>query len=80
MNKKTNHNTKKNYRITSKEDAPKWMLNNEYLSEGYRVNFTSRRNLAKTMCMKHNEITHIWTHLIGFLVFVVLMIGLIYER
>ena len=50
------------------------MLNNEHLSDGFRVNFKSKKNLVKTMCMKHNEITHIWTHLIGFLVFIAIMV------
>ena len=56
------------------------MLYNEHLSEGYRVNFKTKRSLLKSICMKHNEITHIWSHLIGSLIFIILMIGLIHER
>lgn len=77
MTKSKFSNTLKQPKIVSKEDAPLWMLNNEYLTEGFRVNFKNKRSLVKAMCLKHNEITHIWSHFIGCIIFLILMIALV---
>ena len=53
------------------------MIDNDHLYHGYRKNFHSKRLLVKSMCMKHNETMNIWTHFIGAIVFIILIIFLI---
>ena len=66
--------------IVSKEEAPVWMVDNDHLHSGYRKNFHSKSMLVRSMCMAHNETMNIWTHLIGAIVFVFLIIFLIHNK
>lgn len=56
------------------------MVDNDHLHSGYRKNFHSKRKLVKSMCMKHNETMNIWTHFIGAIVFIFLIIFLIKNK
>lgn len=61
-------------KIVTREHAPEWMIDNKFLLRGYRVNFQKKRDLLKSLFMRHNELLNIWTHLIGGLVFVAFII------
>jgi len=54
--------------------APHYSKDNKYLETGYRINFKRKRDAFKSMFMLHNETTNIWTHFIGFLSIIVLML------
>lgn len=57
--------------------CPVWQLrklNNEFLYDGYRVNYRTYSDLFKSVWDIHNETCNIWTHLIGAFIF----LGLIY--
>jgi len=55
---------------------PPWMRDNEYLTRYYRPQIQSRRQLLATgfFLFPHNETFNIWSHALGFLLFVGLAI------
>jgi len=59
------------YQLFSYEDLPEWMRDNQFIRRGYRVNF-SLGLCFHSLFRLHNESWSIWTHLGGFLAFVVL--------
>lgn len=50
------------------------MADNAYIHTGYRINYNNFKKAFKSMFMLHNETGNIWTHLLGFIFVVVLMI------
>lgn len=59
--------------VTTIEEAEKWTVDNQHLHSGYRINVNSFRDGVKSCFTKSNEMMNIWTHLIGALIFVVLI-------
>ena len=49
------------------------MHDNEYIKRGYRINFKSKKLLAKSLFMVHNESVNVWTHLLGVFIFIALI-------
>lgn len=64
--------------IVHQEHAPEWLVDNKYILHGYRVDFTNKRDLVKSLFMKHNELLNIWTHLIGGLIFIGLVFYILF--
>ncbi len=64
--------------IVHRMHAPEWLVDNEYILHGYRVHFGRGRDLLKSLFMRHNELLNIWTHLIGGIIFVALVIYVIF--
>jgi len=62
------------YFIGTIEEAEQFYRVNPYILTGYRVNFNSFRRLFRSLFMLHNETINIWTHLIGGLIFIFLII------
>lgn len=54
--------------------APHYIVDNEYIQHGYRINFHSKRKLCKSLFMLHNESVNIWSHLLGVTAFIGLLI------
>lgn len=63
----------KKTKVASIEEAEKWTVGNEHIYSGYRVNVNSFRDGIKSCFTKSNEFMNIWTHLIGALIFVLLI-------
>lgn len=61
-------------RIVGIGEVPEWLIDNLYLVSGYRVDFQRKRDLFKSLFMKHNELLNIWTHLIGGIIFICLLV------
>ena len=59
--------------IVHREQAPDWLIDNKYILYGYRVDFQRKRDLLKSLFMKHNELLNIWTHLLGGVFFILLV-------
>ena len=55
------------------EDAPEWMIFNPHIRSGYRVG-AGWLGATRSVFMRHNETVNIWTHLLGFLMFVALIV------
>jgi Haemolysin-III related len=54
--------------------APAFLKDNEYILRGYRIGFNTKKLILRSLFMLHNETVNVWTHLIGVLVFLVLLI------
>lgn len=59
--------------IGSDADAPSYMCHNKHIKKGYRINFNTYWKLLKSLFMIHNETINVWTHLIGMLIFFILI-------
>ena len=55
--------------IVPQEEAPKWLIYNHFMTEGYRINYFRVKHLLKSIMQWHNETMNIWTHLIALFVF-----------
>ena len=71
--------SKPSSRVASKErgpfigtiqEAPAYLVDNENVRSGYRINFTSNSLIFKSLFMIHNESVNIWSHLLGAIFFV----------
>ncbi|KAG5488978.1 hypothetical protein JIQ42_00598 [Leishmania sp. Namibia] len=56
-------------------DVPTYLRDNRYILRGYRAYYTGKQCFTSLLRM-HNETINIWTHLLGVIVFVVLMMQL----
>jgi hypothetical protein len=56
------------------DEAPKFSRDNEFILRGYRVNFHTCKTIAKSLCLCHNETVNVWTHLVGALFTILLII------
>jgi hypothetical protein len=56
------------------KDAPEYSVDNKFIQSGYRCNFKSKRSVLRSMFMLHNETTNIWTHFIGFISIIMLIL------
>lgn len=46
---------------------------NKYIMTGYRINFVTWRQIIRSLFMWHNETINIWTHMVGFFVYVIVL-------
>ncbi len=60
-------------RLGTYADAPKYMQDNEYVVKGYRIGY-GITDIFKSLVAFHNESINIWSHLVGTLIFVFLII------
>jgi adiponectin receptor len=60
-------------RLGTFADAPKYMQDNEYVVKGYRIDY-GVAEIFKSLLNFHNETINIWSHLVGTLIFVFLII------
>lgn len=70
---------RKNSAIAEHHEAPDWMVDNHSLITGYRINHTFLDTM-KSIFKQHNDLLNIWTHLIGMLIFLGLIIYLFLHR
>ncbi|QDZ21284.1 adipoR/hemolysin-III-related protein [Chloropicon primus] len=61
-----------------KDGVPRYLIFNQYVLSGYRVNFTVKDSLMSLFTL-HNESINIWTHAFGFVLFFALLIALCYS-
>ena len=47
-----------------------FIRDNEHLKTGYRINFHTYEECARSLFMVHNETVNVWSHLIGSLIFI----------
>jgi len=50
------------------------MQDNEYILKGYRVNHTTVSRILRSLFMWHNETCNVWTHLLGSVFFLFLIL------
>jgi adiponectin receptor len=56
-------------RIGKLDDMHSYLLDNEFIVKGYRLNFNSTKKIFRSLFLVHNETVNIWTHFLGFLLF-----------
>jgi predicted membrane channel-forming protein YqfA (hemolysin III family) len=54
-------------------EAHAFLKDNEYILSGYRIYFNSTRHILRSLFMLHNESANVWSHLIGVMLFCVLL-------
>lgn len=55
-------------------EAPEWLRDNEFIKRGYRIHFTSFTKITKSLFMYHNESVNVWSHLLGAMFVVILVL------
>lgn len=56
---------------------PDYLRDNEFIISGYRADWSAWQSL-RSLFQLHNETGNVWTHLIGFLLFAILTVRLVY--
>lgn len=51
-----------------------FLRDNEFIEKGYRLNFSTTRKIIKSLFMVHNELFNVWSHLLGALIFLLLLV------
>ncbi|KAF5805176.1 hypothetical protein HanRHA438_Chr05g0215791 [Helianthus annuus] len=69
-----NLNKKNKYPLLSYEQLPDYMKDNEYILKYYRADWPLKHAFI-SLFLFHNETLNVWTHLIGFIAFLVLTIA-----
>jgi len=60
-------------------EAHHYILDNEFILKGYRINFNSCKRISKSICMCHNETINVWTHIIGSILTILFMFLVIFN-
>ncbi|CAH8495574.1 unnamed protein product [Schistosoma turkestanicum] len=68
------HLWKKGWRVVHHHSLPHWLRDNDFLLRGHRPQLPSFRECFRSIFRLHTETGNIWTHLIGFICFLVLSI------
>ena len=61
--------------IGSNSEAPVFILDNEYITTGYRIDHHTCWRASKSLFTCHNETVNVWTHFLGSLVFLICFIA-----
>ena len=51
-----------------KEEAHEYMVTNEHILNGYRINYDTWKATVMSLFQMHNETINVWTHMLGFVV------------
>lgn len=60
--------------IGTYDEFPLHYRHNQYITRGYRVGFRGWKSMARTLCMCHNETVNVWSHGIGALIFITILV------
>ncbi|CAO3577726.1 unnamed protein product [Absidia cylindrospora] len=67
-------------KILQWEELPTWLHDNRFITNGYRQPTDSYIECLKSVFYLHNEYVNIWTHLLGFLLFLGLGIHFVWTQ
>ena len=62
------------WQLVSFDSLPDWLKDNKFLLHNHRPAFGSFRQCARSIFKLHTETMNIWTHLVGSVAFMVLMV------
>ncbi|KAK9029665.1 hypothetical protein V6N11_026772 [Hibiscus sabdariffa] len=65
---KDENRSSSSYVLVSYKELPEYMKDNEFILNYYRANWSLKEALFSIFCW-HNETLNVWTHLLGFLLF-----------
>ncbi|CAH8522415.1 unnamed protein product [Heterobilharzia americana] len=69
------HLWKQGWKVVHHHSLPHWLKDNDFLLRGHRPQLPSFRECFRSMFRVHTETGNIWTHLIGFICFLILSIS-----
>ncbi|CAH8549312.1 unnamed protein product [Schistosoma bovis] len=69
------HLWKKGWRVVHHHSLPHWLKDNDFILRGHRPQLPSFRECFRSIFRLHTETGNIWTHLIGFVCFLILSIS-----
>ncbi|KAK4713052.1 hypothetical protein R3W88_018959 [Solanum pinnatisectum] len=69
-----NYNNDNNYPLVCYDELPGYMKDNEFILNYYRANWPIKQALL-SIFRWHNETLNVWTHLLGFILFVALTLS-----
>uniref|UniRef100_A0A0V0H995 Putative ovule protein n=1 Tax=Solanum chacoense TaxID=4108 RepID=A0A0V0H995_SOLCH len=72
--KNIERNKREKYPLISYQELPEYMKDNEFILNYYRANWPLKQAFFSIFSW-HNETLNVWTHLIGFILFVVLTVA-----
>ncbi|KAL9223962.1 hypothetical protein vseg_000042 [Gypsophila vaccaria] len=72
-NNNNNNNNNKSCKLICYDELPEYMKDNEYIIKYYRAEW-SLKHAFFSLFQWHNETLNIWTHLVGFVLFVALTV------
>ncbi|CDW79096.1 adiponectin receptor protein [Stylonychia lemnae] len=59
--------------------APEHLVDNEYIQNGYRIGYNKQFwTIARSLFQVHNESVNVWSHLLGMVLFALLIINALY--
>eukprot|EP00347_Sterkiella_histriomuscorum_P005178 403357598 len=70
--KKIHQNRGREY-IGSYDEAPEYLQDNNFILNGYRINFTTTKKIFKSLFLLHNESVNVWSHIFGVCLFIILV-------
>lgn len=66
--------------IGTKDDAEEHnhghLVDNEYIVNGYRIHHNSSAKACKSLCTAHNETVNVWSHMLGAVFYLVILLSL----
>lgn len=69
------HLWKQGWKVVHHHSLPNWLKDNDFLLRGHRPQLPSFRECFRSIFRLHTETGNIWTHLIGFIGFLVLSVS-----
>ena len=63
--------------IGTAEEALEYLIDNEYIKRGYRINHDTNGRVFKSLFTCHNETVNVWSHCFGVLLFIFFFFGLL---
>ncbi|CAH8846485.1 unnamed protein product [Trichobilharzia szidati] len=69
------HLWKQGWKVVHHHSLPHWLKDNDFLLRGHRPQLPSFRECFRSIFRLHTETGNIWTHLIGFICFLILSIS-----
>ncbi|KAI8990083.1 putative hemolysin-III channel protein Izh2 [Pilobolus umbonatus] len=67
-------------RVLDYNEIPAWMHDNVYITGGYRPQTNSYRECITSLFYLHNESVNIWSHLLGFFLFLILGLKFLWSQ
>lgn len=66
-------------RVDELDDVHKFQQDNEFIIKGYRLYFNTTKKIIRSLFLVHNETVNIWTHLVGALMFLMIILSFIFS-
>ncbi|OMJ74385.1 hypothetical protein SteCoe_26712 [Stentor coeruleus] len=66
-------------RVDELDEFHKFQQDNEFIIKGYRLYFNTTKKILRSLFLVHNETVNIWTHLVGALMFLMIILSFVFS-